>query len=379
MELPIYKIIFDEDASEGVFGVSLVESPANQAAFIAMKDEVVQLKVKDEDKRLVTGVVLIPNQMIFRNSKSYGEHYITFDKDTIERLSFNFFESKSNGRSWYEHDYDKSIDTTVVESWIVNDPSKDKALTLGFTDIVEGTWMMTMKLSEKDWTEYVKTGKVKGFSIDGYLRQELIINNEIQMNEKLNSILSMLKAQIKNEIELLSIEVDGVVLEATSFEEGAIVYVEGEPHRDAEFVYRDLVYKTDADGVITDVEEVVVEEEEIVELEDVEVSLEDAKAIIESLLEDNEELEAWLLDKLEIVAVDVAIDQYEEDEETRNKIHNLFSKERKALEEKITALTKEIETIPNTTKLKAHGVVRSDVRVNETTLEAIRRINSLNK
>ena len=61
---------------------------------------------------------------------------------------------------------------SLVESWIVEDPKKDKTQVYGLEYPV-GTWVGAMKVtSDSVWNEYVKTGKVKGFSIEGYFQDK---------------------------------------------------------------------------------------------------------------------------------------------------------------------------------------------------------------
>jgi hypothetical protein len=62
---------------------------------------------------------------------------------------------------------------TTVESWIVEDVELDKSKKYGF-NVPVGTWMVAMKVDNKDiWTNLVKTGEVKGFSIEGFFMPEL--------------------------------------------------------------------------------------------------------------------------------------------------------------------------------------------------------------
>ena len=57
---------------------------------------------------------------------------------------------------------------SVVESWIVEDEKKDKSALYNLS-VPKGTWMVSVKVNNDDvWNEFVKTGKVKGFSIEGY-------------------------------------------------------------------------------------------------------------------------------------------------------------------------------------------------------------------
>ena len=61
-----YTVIFKKDETEGVFGISLVESPAMESNFIALSEQKeIQLKAIDNEKRILLGAVLIPNKPIY--------------------------------------------------------------------------------------------------------------------------------------------------------------------------------------------------------------------------------------------------------------------------------------------------------------------------
>lgn len=389
MEIPIYKMVFNGEEDEGgLYGISLVNDPANQLNFITLSKEAIKLKIENKEKQIVSGAVLIPDQKIFRSNVEDGDHYIIFDKDTIEMLSHQFFMSKSNDNSWFDHDYSKEIKPTVVESWIISDSNNDKANSLGFENLPEGTWMLSMKLSDTDWQEYIKTNKARGFSIDAYLGKELLLKQHSKMENTMKKLMTMLKNHVK--VNLATIEVDEKVLEAESFEEGSLVSFEGEPYAEMVFDYMGYTYTTDEDGVIVSVvqiEEVEVEVEDV-ELEtevdtDVEVTVDEVEpsdevilAIIMDIIADSPEIDEALKAHYSQYSVDEVVEMYEEDEETKNKIHKLFSKERDSLNKTITKLKSELEVKPATTKLSAfNGKTSTTSRVGETTLEAISRIN----
>ena len=57
---------------------------------------------------------------------------------------------------------------TVVESWIVEDTQKDKSSIYNLS-VPIGTWMASVKVEDDTiWNDFVKTGKVKGFSLEGF-------------------------------------------------------------------------------------------------------------------------------------------------------------------------------------------------------------------
>jgi hypothetical protein len=171
-----------------VYGISLVENPAMEGTFIALsKQSEILFKEVDTEQRLLLGLVLEPNKPIYRNQD--GEEFnIVFDEQTIKDLSHNFFTSFSQANSTIEHE-NKIEGVTFVESWIVENPDKDKSSNFGFS-YPKGSWLATMKVdSEEIWQGYVKTGKVKGFSIDALLSlEEVNLKSNIEMS-KTDSLL----------------------------------------------------------------------------------------------------------------------------------------------------------------------------------------------
>ena len=83
-----------------------------------------------------------------------------------------------------EHEH-KINGLTVVESWIVENKEKDKSALYGL-DVPVGTWMVAVKVdNEAIWQEWVKEGKVKGFSIEGYFADKMKKNQDEEMLSEL--------------------------------------------------------------------------------------------------------------------------------------------------------------------------------------------------
>lgn len=160
---------------DGVDTISIVSEPAIEEDFIALKKwqkqalEVaapLKLNVQDKDKRLLVGAALIPNKPIYRNEDK-EEFYIFFSKDTIREASQLFMQKGYQNSASLEHEK-RVKGATIVESWIIEDPEQDKS-NLYNLSLPKGSWVVSMKVNNDDvWNEYVKTGKVKGFSIEGY-------------------------------------------------------------------------------------------------------------------------------------------------------------------------------------------------------------------
>ena len=159
-------VIDEKDELSGVDAISVVESPAIESNFVALKSEEIKLAQVDAEKRILMGAVLIPEKPIYRRDGDY-EYYIYFSKDTVNKASQLFFK-KGNQNNWtLEHE--KNIKgLTVVESWIVEDTQKDKSSIYNLS-VPIGTWMASVKVEDDTiWNDFVKTGKVKGFSLEGF-------------------------------------------------------------------------------------------------------------------------------------------------------------------------------------------------------------------
>jgi hypothetical protein len=124
---------------------------------------------------MLIGPAMIPNKLISRKDEEGNPYYVYFTEDAIKRIAYKMMADKVIDKVNIEHDGEKFVDGAyLVESWIVEDPAKDKSLLYGFSP-VKGQWMTMYKIENKNiWDDYVKTGKVKGFSIEGFLSEKLV-------------------------------------------------------------------------------------------------------------------------------------------------------------------------------------------------------------
>jgi uncharacterized protein YuzE len=175
--MDIIELFIDEnDEVSGIEAVSIVENPAIEEDFVALKNQEFKFAEVNKEKRILMGAALIPNKPIYRVSGEQ-EYYIYFSRDTVRKASELFFIKGNYNKSTLEHQV--PLDGLVaVESWIVEDLEKDKSRAYGM-EVPLGTWMLSMKVLNEDvWNDYVKTGKVKGFSIEGYFADKLERPNE---------------------------------------------------------------------------------------------------------------------------------------------------------------------------------------------------------
>ena len=193
--MKIIELILDEEQDEiGVDAISIVESPAIESDFVALKNEEIKLAEVDKEKRILMGALLIPNKPIYRNGEE-GEYYIYFSKETIVKASQLFLQNGNQSNSTLEHE--KALNgLTLVESWIV-ESEQDKSRHYGL-NVPVGTWMGSVKVNNsKIWENYVKTNKVKGFSIEGYFADKMEQTKKLAKEDMEENISEEIIGQIK--------------------------------------------------------------------------------------------------------------------------------------------------------------------------------------
>ena len=158
--------LFIKDEDDGVFAISLVNSPAIEENFVTLsKDEPkfnIELKGIDDERKIVVGFALVPEKEIYRkmNGKEFN---IKFSKETVAKASELYMKNLNLANVTSEHE--KPVEgCCVVESWVVEDPKNDKSniYELGAKG---GEWVVMMKLTDEEY-QLAKDGTYNGFSIE---------------------------------------------------------------------------------------------------------------------------------------------------------------------------------------------------------------------
>lgn len=133
-----------------------------------------KFKIQSEEKRMLYGSALRADFPIYR-CYDYGndldEFYVEFSADAIRRLMVKFMKNYSQ-KNWTKDHMDFAEGLTVVESWIVEDPERDKANVLGLTDFGKGGWMIGVKVDDDELWHSIKEGRWHGFSVEAFVDLE---------------------------------------------------------------------------------------------------------------------------------------------------------------------------------------------------------------
>ena len=213
-----YKVGCDSET----YAISLVEAPAIESEFVALaKEEPQRVFLESDERHMVYGAALISDMDIYRNDGEH-EYYINFSKESIAKMSQDFMKEYRQHEVTLDHE-DIANEICVVESWLVEDPYKDKTNALGI-NVPAGTWAVGMKVNNLEAWERVKSGELKGFSVESLVSLEEFgkqnqNNMDIETNEmfwdKLKNILkeTFSKKEEEEVIEPHKIESTNVDLE----------------------------------------------------------------------------------------------------------------------------------------------------------------------
>tara|TARA_R110002033_G_scaffold6679_6_gene25748 strand:- start:1630 stop:2532 length:903 start_codon:yes stop_codon:yes gene_type:complete len=172
-------VISDENEALTIDAISLVTSPAIEQDFVYFSKEKNNLTFAkvDEEKRELISPALIPNKQIFRyDPNTDSEYYVYFSKETVKKASHLYLKHNNHHKATEQHT-DRVSGVLTVESWI-KEGEQDKSNLYGF-DLPIGSWFVKMKIENDEVWSKIKSGELKGLSIEGYFT-----NKFEQMNKK---------------------------------------------------------------------------------------------------------------------------------------------------------------------------------------------------
>lgn len=166
--IPIYEVVFDENSD--ITAISLVTDPAVQSYYMAFSEgENVRIELADSEERLVLGAALIPDKLILRRDDEGNPFYIRFSREVIKKTAYSYFRNQKLGNINAQHDPDSMLDGVYVVGGFIKDSQKGINPPAKFSDLPDGTWFVLTKIDNDEvWSEYVKTGVLRGYSIEAW-------------------------------------------------------------------------------------------------------------------------------------------------------------------------------------------------------------------
>ena len=146
--------------------------------------------IQSESEHIITGPLMIPQQLIYRNSEQFGEHYVKFSVDTIKQIAIKFSKKGYQKNVNLMHEADMQVEgLTMFESFISDSKRGIKPME-AFKDLPDGTWFGSFYVENPKVWELIKKGEVKGFSVEGMFDYEAPLSEDQKQLAELREILN---------------------------------------------------------------------------------------------------------------------------------------------------------------------------------------------
>lgn len=129
-------------------------------------------QIISEDEHIISGPLMLADELIYRDNEKFGEHYVKFSADTIKEIAIKFAKRKYQNNVNLMHDPTQIVDgVTMFESFIV-DKKRGVLPMAGFEDVADGSWFGSFYVENPDVWNQVKSGELRGFSVEGLFDYE---------------------------------------------------------------------------------------------------------------------------------------------------------------------------------------------------------------
>lgn len=190
--IPIYKLVVTDEEDIGLNYVAFVDKPATGETWIAFQEQKpnhIEFKALDDEKRIVMGALMVADLLIPRVDEKGNPFLVMLDKENINKAMLKLSKSHKQSNVNLMHDPKQIVEGVyMLHSWPIN---KEIGMPTpqGFNEVTDGS-VFAMYYVENDavWND-VKSGKFKGFSIEGILKQEPLIN---PTDQEVNNMLDAL-------------------------------------------------------------------------------------------------------------------------------------------------------------------------------------------
>jgi hypothetical protein len=237
VKLPVYEMLIDDKLSSDleIDFIALVDSPAIKRPFFKFQDENVDgakvkiivckecdhtweyaeggenpykcnmcgydnkpierksFAIQNEEQRIISGPLMIPNQKIYRYDKETETEYeVYFSPETIKKIAIKYAKRGFQKNVNIMHNPEMVASGVTLFEIFQSDKSRGIKPMEGFEDLPDGTLFGSMYVENDVAWDMVKNDIVKGFSVEGNFGMKLKSKYEMQF-EKIVEILNSVK------------------------------------------------------------------------------------------------------------------------------------------------------------------------------------------
>jgi hypothetical protein len=191
-EIPIYKLIVNDEDEIGINYVALVDKPATGELWVAFNEQspiAIEFQTVSEEKRIVMGALMVANLPIPRVNDKNEPFLVVLDAENIDKAMAKMARKGNQSNVNLMHDPKQVVEGVYMQyAWPIN-KEKGMPTPTGFNEVPDGSVFAMYKIDNEQVWQDVKAGKFKGFSIEGVLIQEQIVDPpDDQVAEILNAL-----------------------------------------------------------------------------------------------------------------------------------------------------------------------------------------------
>ena len=142
-----------------------------------------------EDKQELFGAAMLADFPIFRRDEQLGEYNVVFDKATIYKIAQKFFEKGFNKNFNLMHDGNQKCENVYAFQSYIVDSEQGRPAPKGYEDAKDGSWFLGVKVNNPEVWAKVKSGEIKGFSVEGVFEYKKKQLNAEQLYNEIEKLL----------------------------------------------------------------------------------------------------------------------------------------------------------------------------------------------
>lgn len=203
-KLPFYKLVIDEEDNNdsGVNYVALVDAPATDKVWMAFNKHY-QFKSSAPEKRIISGALMVANLPIYREDSQLGKYYVVFDKETIFKIVKKYFRNGFTSNVNIMHDAKAKVHGVYMIESLIIDKARGTTAPAGYGDLPDGSWFGSFRVDNDEiWDRFIKTGVFSGFSVEGFFKQEYMVDATSQTLENLHDRIVNLKKEMSKLLQV---------------------------------------------------------------------------------------------------------------------------------------------------------------------------------
>lgn len=157
---------------------------------IGEKFQFIGFQVVSEDEHIISGPLMLAEELIYRNNEKFGEHYVKFSAETIKAIAIKFSKKKYQANVNLMHDPQQKVDGVTMFESFITDKKRGIMPMAGYEDVADGSWFGSFYVENPEVWDAIKSGEYRGFSVEGLFDYEEPISHEMMLLKRIENLLN---------------------------------------------------------------------------------------------------------------------------------------------------------------------------------------------